>query len=830
MRRSILSFATSFCLSLLCFDTSFARQEKPETLLDKFLDDIQESVAALNIWYSFYTVFPNTYPSGQLRITGADIELENEVLQLNNNTIRGFGGAIRCRNCTLDNMSSPIFFKNNYAESTTTTETNQGLGGGIYTDKHCFIINNHFPICFDRNVATRGGGALYIVNALLLENNTKPAYFIGNHRGGIEAGNVVIRDCSDILLFDNFGTAMVFSGSGICDLSADNGDIIFYMNSSMSNTREAIYRGGTGRMKLGAKKYHSIRFYDPVYFNSSNSSTYPTIFNERNEQQGTVIFSSEYLPMTEQSLLDRQSRFRRRCHLKNGMLSVIDGAILSMFKFTQENGILCLGNGGTISTEGKTANDQNSSRGGSLQITHLALDLVGLTKDNAQPARLWIKPWKGAAADATYSPDSQPTITVSGDLLFFDKEGHDPYDLIDLSEPRTQVPLLYTWDNAPTASTRGQITIDDLNLEGVNTQQHFGHQGKWTLTWVDQPGLDASATSSPSIFGLNPQRRILYGDWAPTGYIPDPKYNSPLIPNTIWESVYTLIPGMQPHSQRLGSSLSGQLLGMVHVQNTVDNRPGFHMRTKAYWAEAQRQGMNNQKMSLSFGQSFSNIKEKLTDHKLTSKNYGATFKMFSSVCCGLLDISTCLGYAFGAHNSSFLYPDNKTAQGKFESHTVGASTRVIKTFSLQESCLEVAPFAEARCLHSFLSSFVEKTIIPSDTRKFSTDRPFWDFTTPLGVSLRPLEAEPSYPHPTWSCSVAYLPTWYRKKPTIKTTKVVSKGSWIATGTRVSKHALSLSIASEMQPLPFLRTICMYEGTYSTTTVCNYMTLKAAVMF
>lgn len=62
------------------------------------------------------------------------------------------------------------------------------------------------------------------------------------------------------------------------------------------------------------------------------------------------------------------------------------------------------------------------------------------------------------------------------------------------------------------------------------------------------------------------------------------------------------------------------------------------------------------------------------------------------------------------------------------------------------------------------------------------------------------------------------------------TKVVSKGSWISSGTDVSKHALCINITSELAPLPFLKTMCSYEGTFSTTTVCNYMTLKGALSF
>lgn len=816
MRLSILSFATSLCLSFLYLDSCFA--DKEQDSLDMFLNKIQHTILTLDTWYSNYSVHPREHPLGSLNSNPVqDLVFSNSSLQVSNSLYREQdGGGLGSRNCTIENMTAPIFFKNNFALRD---------GGGIYTNVNCTIVNNDQYICFDRNLADGVAGGIYARQALLFENNSQPIYFIGNFLGGIQALSLTIRDCHDILFFNNLGAGILIDKNGaVCDLSADNGDIIFFMNSKIIGPE--LYRccidfRTNGSLFLGAKKHRSIRCYDPILFNSSDN-TKPVLFNKETDHQGSVIFSAQFIPVEETTIVNRHSVFPQPCQIKNGVVSVIDGAGLSLYQLTQDQGILCLGSNGVITT---TARQGSNTTGCNIAISKLALDITTLTQKNARPPRIWIQPTatttgSGDSAVTTYSEDTNPTITLSGDLLFLEKEGEDPYDLIDLSEPRNRVPLLYLWDN-----TTPKINITNLNLDGVNTQEHYGYQGKWTFTWLQQP---LPEQDNKSIFGVNPNRTILYGDWSPHGYTPDPKYNTPLVANAIWESVYTLMPGMQSHS--ITTPLSGQLLGMVHVQNNGKDLPGFHMRAKAYWAEAQRSGSCNQKLSLNFGQSFSHIKEKRTSHKLSSKNYGTTLKVTTPMCHEFLSISTCLGYAFGTHTTAFHYPNNRSATGNFESHTIGASARINKPIVYSPSCLELSPFVEARCLHAFLSSFTEQTERKADARQFTTDHPFWDFTTPVGIYLKPLEAEPSYPHPTWSCSVAYLPTWYRKKPAIKTTKLVSQGSWISTGTRVSKHALSLSIASEMQPLPFLRTMCCYEGTFSTTTACNYMTLKGALTF
>lgn len=814
MRLSKIPLAASLYFSLVY--CGFCHAEDDRDLLNEFLGKISQQITALDLWYSHYSVHPTAYDLGSLNNQNQDLYFSDSTLQVSNRYTSAKGSAITARSCTIENMSAPIFFKNNFA----------GIdGGAIYTTTACTIADNAQFIYFDRNIGQTNGGAIYAQNQLTFKNNSNPIYFIGNFHSAIRALNLLIQNCKDILFFNNEGGALLFDAdSSVCNISADNGDIIFYMNQKRNSDqkyfRNSIAFDTTGNLSLGAKKHHSIRLYDPILFKKATLTDQITIFNESDDHQGSIIFSAQYIPQQRSTLEDRLS-YVGSCTLKNGVVSLVDGAGLSATTLSQDRGVLCLGKEALVTT--KHYEGSAAISGTQLSISKLALDITALIKSEARPPRIWIYPQSTTTANVTsYQDDVNPTITLSGDLLFLGKEGEDPYDLIDLSKPLEQVALLCLWDNATP-----KITFDTLNLDGVNTQQHYGYQGKWSLAWMDQPAFIQDTSSA---IGVNPTRRILYGSWTPTGvYIPDPKYNSPLIANAIWESVYALIPGMRFNCCPGDSTISGQLLGMVHVQNDNNNLPGYHMRAKAYWVEAAHVGLCNRKLSFHIGQAFSHVKEKHTKHKLASKNYSATLKMTSPMCREIINIATCLGYSFGSHISKCTYVDGKNAIGDFESHAIGASARFFKPFILG-SYVEVSPFVETRCFHAFLSSFVENTAVKTDVRRFNFNHPFWDFTTPIGVHVLPQKEDSCYPHPSWSCSVAYQPTWYRKKPALKITKVVSKGSWISSGTDVSKHAISLNITSELRPLPFLRTTCSYEGTFSTTTVCNYMTLKGALSF
>lgn len=805
-------------------------QAKPDNILGDFLKDMRPSSDALNQWYSNYTVRPPAPTSGSLYDTTKDLSLSDVTLQVTGKVSNLSGAGVALHDLTLENMRSTIFFKNNIALAN---------GGAIYTTNTCSLINNHVPICFDHNLCRESGGAIYARNTLRLEDNTQPIYFLENTGAAIRSGQIILKNCGPMIFLGNLGCGVYCEGldpntPSFCDFSADNADILFYRNTLLIGGRKALQtsRNSESKLYLGARKGYAIRFYDPIDMLSPSSTPQEPsiIFNRDDAQRGSIVFSS--MDVSDHELFDssRHSHLAQPCLLKYGVTCVTDKAGLFVYQLTQtRDGLLCLGNAAVLSTyQQAVASGQTSSTAGcNLAISNLALDLVSISKPGALPPRIWVAPVYNSQTQV-FEPDTNPVITLSGGLNFLDMWGNDPYDSMDLSKPITNQPLLCLWDNDPNP----QITRTDFDLEAANTQPHYGYQGTWTFTWIDQLPPFSDNTS---MYGLNPTRTLLCGTWRPRDYIHNPKYDAPLIANSLWESIYTLIPGMtHTLSSNPTTALSGQLIGMVHVQKTQDDVPGFHLRTKGYWTGvSSRQGCEGQLFTINFGQSFSRMTEKLSNNRVSSKHVGTTLKVDTPLCHGLWHLSVCLGYTYGSHDSFYSYSYNKKATGEFMTNTLGFSARC---FQMTPECprfLQVTPFLEARFFQSLLSSFTETADLETDVRHFSSAHPFWDFTTPIGILITPKPNLPeSLPcrYPNWSCTLTYSPTWIRRSPSAWIQKVASKGAWASSGTRVSRHALAINVSSETQLFPRFKTICSYEGSVSTTTICNYMTMKGSLDF
>lgn len=829
--------ALSIFLALQAITPCHSREQNlNDNVLKDFFSQIDSSSQALNLWYSNYCAKHSEAFDGDLHDLTRGLILSDCTLNITSQLSDSSGGGVALQSLTLDNMHSTIFFKNNLSLQN---------GGGIYVTDGCSIINNHVPICFDHNLSSTSGGGIYSKQSILFENNTQPMYFLGNSGCAIRGRQITIQNCGPTLFIGNInggiycdGVTAVTPGPSVessCCLYADLADILFYRNSLYSGVRKALQTSGSD-LYLGAQKGYAVRFYDPIEAGLSTgtapSPSKSITINKDPVHRGSILFSAMDLSNDVSSDSSRFSYLRLDCQLNHGTLCVADKAGVFFYKFTQDqDGILCLGDSAVIGTT-KTEGSNGTTQGSQLTITNLALDLAALAESHALPPRLWITPTSTTTGNTTtYQDDTNASIILSGRLTFADMWGNDSYDSLDLSQAIIDLPLLNLWDN-----TSNKISIDDFDPDTANLQPHYGYQGFWRFRWVDQlaPHSDPS-----SIYGLNSNRSLLCGSWTPRTYIRNPKYDAPLIANTIWGSIYALMPGM--HNQTatsLVASLYGQLTGMVHVQRTRHDIFGYHMRAKAYWVGAERQGIKGQRISLNFGQTFSHMKEEHSKHKVASKNYGATLKADTPLICDRTLLSLCLGYAYGAHDSTYSYA-SKRATGSFATNTIGASAS-IEMLPTLHSLAQASPFVEVRFFQSLLSSFEEQADLATDARHFSSNHPFWDFTTPIGLRIKPrntyldrLDSDKfsqEEEKASWSCAISYLPTWIRRSPSVQVTKVVSRGSWATSGTQVARHAISVNVTSDIQWFSHLKTSCNYEGTYSMTTFCNYMSLKGELTF
>lgn len=266
--------------------------KEDEDRLKSFIKKIQATTLSLELWYSNYSVHRPFLSQGNVHDTTKNLYLFDAALQVSNWTSTANGGGIATNICSLDNMHSPIFFKNNYT---------QNSGGGIYANTQCIIQNNKQPICFDRNISKEFGGAIFS-NSIKIENNLEGIYFLGNsvanqNGGALYGKNIVIKNCGPILFFNNSavsaGGAIVCEDTSSttnqtqCEISADYGNIIFYENILTNpDQKSSIYSSRNSILLLGAKKYYSVKMFDPIRFQSTNTGPSPAILNPEEDQQG----------------------------------------------------------------------------------------------------------------------------------------------------------------------------------------------------------------------------------------------------------------------------------------------------------------------------------------------------------------------------------------------------------------------------------------------------------------------------------------------------------------------------------------------------------------
>ncbi|WP_375793532.1 autotransporter domain-containing protein [Chlamydia sp. 12-01] len=734
------------------------------------------------------------------------------------------GGAIYCNNCEISGNSAPVCIISNtspiggacHANSTVTIKNNSDLvffannsgicdwplgatsSGGAISATTVKIEDNPGPVCFNNNLVDRNGGALWC--QYLTIQNSGPVQFINNR--------------------SKWGGALLSKNNGTFNLSADNGDILFENNCGIGGN-DQLYKNSLHctegiTLKIGAKKNYSVRFYDPIKCYSLASSI---IFNEEEYHQGIVLFSSVFVPDSFKGDDNFISSISNPITIKHGVLAVEDRACLSVYKITQEKSILRLGNGAVIRTNAKAVSSGTASTTDSnFTITNLALNLPSLMKEGAQAPKIWISP---SVSNNTYTEDNNPTIVLSGPLQLLNSNNEDPYDDTDLSSGMTRIPFLYLCDNATK-----KITVTDLNIGAINEIKSYGYQGVWSPYWEEYTTV-ANNTSENT---ANTSHRILYADWTPTGYIPNPKYRTPLIANALWGSVYTTLSGMRTLPSPVASpnyfELGGQgLVGAIYQRNRLGVH-GFHMESAGYAAITSAASKTNHKLSFSFSQQISHIKEKESENKISSKSYFGGVQLRLPWLEDAIITTGTLAYNYGDHTAKHFYmEDNKDSEGYFYSHTFGASLNCTLNLNPINNAVSVAPFIEALAFRATLSSFIEQGDF---ARKFSVNRPLENLSLPIGMILQ--WARDVHLPTIWQVQLAYHPVVYRHYPRVMTTLLASNGTWPSLGTPITRHALAYKIGNETQIFSYLKIFLNYQGEFSSSTFSNYLKAGSSLIF
>ncbi|WP_348663815.1 polymorphic outer membrane protein middle domain-containing protein [Chlamydia vaughanii] len=771
----------SLCYPSLCFSGTLFLKNNNVDLRD-LLQRIDQIASQPNLW------------GGQIHNDSADIALTNISNCCIQNQGFGHGGAITARNLNISDNKGLIIFQKNMAS---------GQGGAIRCSDTCNITNNLQGVVFQNNYSRANAGAIF-------------------------ARVINIRDNGPVLFLNNsaqWGGALQNADgqkNGQIYLSADYGNIIFNGNVRTKYAhifgRNAFHSAmGIAKVDIGARKGHKVIFYDPI--ENEHTTAQGLTFNPESYHLGTVLFSGA---STDENSFDDDylSILRNTTKIANGVVAIDDKAIVSTYNLTQDQGTLRLGNDIILTTATKKENTSDTT-GCALTITNLALNIPALIKPKAQAPKIWIYP---SRSGSTYTEDDKPAITISGPLLLFDSENNDPHDSLDLSGAITKVPFLYLCENA-----NKKINVDNLNIEAINDSVHYGYQGIWSPYWEAY----TTTADSSSALTANTAHRILYADWTPTHrYIPNPKFNTPLVANALWQTFYSTMSGLHSfpkiniNENPSNFEYSGQGLGIALRQKSKNKAHGFHMKSIGCSFGGSSTTETNHRLAFAFAQQFSRLKEKVSKNKLSSKNtFGGVQILFPWDQKHLITTGS-LAYSYGDHKIKNSYEeDNKTSEGSFYTHSFAATINCSWLLPSSNNHFTVVPFIEAKAFRAALSRFEENG---DYIRKFFLKRPLRTITTPAGMIVQ--WSSGVYFPSTWELQLAYQPIVYKQYPKVVTTLVASNGMWASLGTPVSRHAFTATLNNETDIFYKLKVFLNYHGEISSSTFSNYLKVGSALHF
>ncbi len=722
-----------------------------------------------------------------------DITGNNNPVYFVGNKSMGYGGALSSRNINIISNKGGILFSEN-----TGCFSSSAVGGAISTYARnasiydgTIAIEDNGDVWFDSNISKGNGGAIHALGKLIVSGNSR-VRFTNNCGGYVSGMGGAIYYHSDNESHPEFLKFLANKGDILFDKNYIGNKTARYRNSI--TIRTSASSSGSREVVLSAVGCHLIKFYDPLV--CSDVTQFAFKVNETPDCNGTVLFSGATVPssLTDPANFTTQIK-GASCTLYNGYLAIEDGAIFETNFLTNApdgNGIMRLGQNGTL----KYVLPSGTASASAISLTRLALNLPSLLKDGSKPAVI------------TTTDQTADVITISNDgLILLDSENRSPYDSIDLSQGLTKIPLLELVD-----TNSSQINIKDLDLEAVNRISHYGHQGRWTFSCEKKEENDTSGALSKTY-------RVLYANWAPIGYVPNPKFQANLVANALWESFYIADSNLHEYSafsRHLG--VYGGAKGLIHYQYDRSGVPGFHLKTTGYSVGTYASANQDHRFSLNFGQYFSQMKEQGRSNELSSKNYSVGFKAHSHWFNHLISTTVSGVYSYGKHVVDYKYRDeDKASTGDFYSNTYGVSARIDLPVTRVARETTVAPFVEMLGVRSTLSSFTEEG---DYARAFSVEHPLYEVESPVGVrgkfyTYKGLSSD-------WEAELAYRPTLYRQRPVIETKLLASNGTWSTKGSPTAHQAISYRLSHKANLSRHLLMMLNYQGVVSTTTFCNYL--------
>ncbi|MEF9496527.1 MULTISPECIES: autotransporter domain-containing protein [Chlamydia] len=642
-----------------------------------------------------------------------------------------------------------------------------GKGGVICCEKSTTVgatsptltMQNNGELLFLGNLATSSGGAIYAEKMLLST-----------------AGNTVFQ--SNVT--KDKGGAIAIAANGEISLSADNGNLTFERNIIITNNqtiRNAIHlEDGAKFLQLRAAKNRSIYFYDPIT-TTGDIADRLTINapNGANPYEGTVVFSSATSYVD--SPISKLTSFSQDLTLAAGSLILEKEVSIKAKSFEQNPQSLLFMHPGT---KLETVNN--------ISIKNLHLDL----KDIANAPAILTATADGAAINIR-----GPVVMHLNDEIFYNQEA--------LANT-----LSFECLNVG-AQHLDNIIIDDIpDIPTITMETHRGYQGKWTLSWEEQPEIVIGNVA------LQPNKKMSLV-WKPSGYIPfvggTGEFSSSLVPNSLWNlflDTRFAQQAIETNAQSSGNNLWISSLTNSFRKGSTDNNHGFRHKSSGYIAGGKLHTPQDDIFSIGICQLFGRSKDfgsaKSKDKFFSGSLYAQHSRYLLPIARFLAGTSTykprfllnipkdfpinfdaLIGYSYGRNHMTVKYSDRTRTTSSWNTYGYSAQIGSSLPFALDVSHTffqYISPFIKLHWIYAHQVQFQEQGI---KRRSFSNSN-LKNLSLPIGLKIQ----GQSLHRLSYELTGMYIADLYRCNPE-SVTSLISGGllPWTTTATNLGKQAALL---------------------------------------
>ncbi|WP_100934589.1 polymorphic outer membrane protein middle domain-containing protein [Candidatus Chlamydia corallus] len=676
---------------------------------------------------------------------------------LSNNAL--LGGAVYSRHCNLYSQWGDTLFTKNTAEK---------FGGAIHAD-YVNIKDCKGSIVFEANSAA-GGGAI-AASSLCDIDAQGPVYFINNSASGLEGGAIYMH-----------------STGSIVRLYANQGDIEFFGNKVRSNSSKPIgstsnftnnaitIRGAPREFSLSANGGFRICFYDPVI---SATESYNSVYINHPrfiKSGGAVIFSGARLsPEHKKENKNKTSIINQPVRLCSGVLSIEGEAILAVRSFYQEGGLLALGPGSKLITQGENSEKDK------IVITNLGFNLEN--PDSSAPAEI--------------RATSKASIEISGIPVIY---GHTEsfYENHEYAAKSYTTSIILSAKKLVEAPSRPGKNVGDLVIT-ESEYRGYGYQGSWKFSW------------SPND---TKEKKTIIASWTPTGeFSLDPKRQGSFVPTTLWSTFSGLNIASMVNNNYLNNSeviplkhlcIFGGPIYQIMEQDPKQISNSLLVQHAGHNVGARIPFSFNTILSAALTQLFSSSSQQTAADKSHAQMLIGTVSLNKS--WQALSLKSSFSYTEDSQVMKHVFPHKGTSQGSWRNYGWTGSVGVSYAYPKGIRYLKITPFLDLQYTKLVQNPFVETGY---DPRYFSSSE-MHNLSLPLGIALE-MRFIGSRSSLFLEVSTSYIKDLHRVNPQSSASLVLNHYKWDIQGVPLGKEALNITLNSTIK----YKVVTTYLGISST---------------